>query len=185
MRYRTVSEGNLSVTEGGFGSMSVGVYADGETVCRRVGTGNQTTCVTGPAMRAGRFSNQVEHYLAAYLASNQSGLSRSVVNQTAVYTVTATEQPIRLKGTISNYTATAVVRQDGLVRSLNVSYTRHRDGTRRRVQLTVTYEAIDGVELHPPQWYSAARNATVVRRGRPGCQNEFRYPTASSSGSGH
>lgn len=171
MRFRTQSGGNISITEGGFGSLSVGVYADGQEVYRRVPRGNGSVFLTGPAMRSGRFSNQVQRNVIVYLGTNQTNVSVRT-NQTSEtdsatrtevteYVVTATGSPNVTSEPIRNYTAVAVVRSDGFVRSLNVSYNRMQNGRVEHVTFGLVYTQVGGVEIRTPEWYDRARNATA------------------------
>lgn len=163
MRFRTESGGNISITEGGFGSISVGVYADGSEVYRRVQQGNRSVFLTGPMMRADRFSNRVERYVSLYLATGETTVSRTIDGGNVSYVVTARGSPTRIEGPVANYTAVAVVRPDGFVRSLNVSYDRISNGTEEHehVRFRLVYRRVGGVEVAQPSWYPAARNATI------------------------
>lgn len=163
MRYRTESGGNLSVSEGEFGSMPSEVYADGSVVYRRVRGTNGTVYLTGPTMRAGRFSNQAEWYLSRYLATDGGDVSRATVPGGTRYVVAATGTPTYLTGNVTNYTAVAVVESGGFVRSLNVSYTLTVGETTQRVEFVLVYRERGDVEVTPPSWYAEARNATGVR----------------------
>jgi hypothetical protein len=162
MEFRTESGGNLSLSAGGFGSMSVEVYADGDDVYRRVQRGNESVYLTGPTMRAGRFSNQAERYVSSYLATDEGDLSRSVSSGRASYIVAATGTPTRLSGNVTDYTAVAFVDSSGFVRSLRVSYEFTAGGTTRRVEFGFNYRRVGTANVTPPAWYPEARNATDV-----------------------
>lgn len=159
MRFRTQSGGNVSISEGGFGSLSVGVYGDGRKVYRRVQRGNESVFLTGPTMRSGRFSNQVQRHVIVYLSTNETSLWERPGQ--GEYAVRATGTPTLLSGPVENYSAVAVVQSDGFVRSLNVSYDRTRDGEVERVRFGFAYEEVGGVAVRPPSWYDRARNATA------------------------
>lgn len=159
LRFRTQSGGNISVAEGGFGSLSVGVYADGREVYRRVQRGNESVFLTGPAMRSGRFSNQVQRFVVVYLNTNQTRVTERDDGPGVV--VEAVGSPALVSETVRNYTAVAVVRPDGFVRSLNVSYDRVRGTEVDRVRFGFVYTEVGDVEVQAPAWYSRARNTTA------------------------
>lgn len=158
-RFRTESGGNLSVSEGGFGSIPVEVYADGNEVYRRVGAGNDSVYLTGPSIRADRFRNRAQWFTSVYLSTDESDLSRTVVSGETLYYIAATGNPSQFDDTV-NYTAVAVIKPDGFVRSLDVSYERINNGTKRRVEFQLRYEERGGVKVSQPAWYPDARNAT-------------------------
>jgi hypothetical protein len=155
LRFRTESDGNLPMSEGGFGSVHAEVYADGSDVYRQVRRGNESVYLTGPMVRSDRFQNQAEWFITVYLSASESDVSRGPNG----YVVTASGTPERLDG-VSNYSAVAAVDSEGFVRSLNVSYDQPDDGATRRVNLVFEYSDVGDVTVTPPPWYPTARNAT-------------------------
>jgi hypothetical protein len=66
---------------------------------------------------------------------------------------------------VSNYTVTATVTPEGLVTSLNASYTVVRNGTRFRASYQVRYGRLDSTTVTPPEWYE--RQVSSQEAGTP------------------
>ncbi len=167
LRFRTESDGNLPLSEGGFGSVHAEVFADGTDVYRRVHGEDRSVYLTGPRLRADRFQNQGAWFVSVYLATAESAVSQSSRSAQRTYLVTGRGTPEQLDGDISNYTATAVVDSDGLVRSLNVSYDRTTNGTTQLVSLAFEYRDVGNTTVTAPSWYPEARTVTGAANESP------------------
>lgn len=167
LRFRTESDGNLPLSEGGFGSVHAEVFADGTDVYRRVHGEDRSVYLTGPRLRADRFQNQGAWFVSVYLATAESAVSQSSRSAQRTYLVTGRGTPEQLDGNVSNYTATAVVDADGLVRSLNVSYDRTTNGTTQLVSLAFEYRDVGNTTVTAPSWYPEARTVTGAANESP------------------
>ena len=123
--------------------------------------------LTGPRLRADRFQNQGAWFVSVYLATAESAVSQSSRSAQRTYLVTGRGTPEQLDGNISNYTATAVVDSDGLVRSLNVSYDRTTNGTTQLVSLAFEYRDVGNTTVTAPSWYPEARTVTGAANESP------------------
>jgi hypothetical protein len=99
-----------------------------------------------------------------YLSLESARVTRLDHGEQRHYEVVGTRSRLPREGTITDYRARAVVRADGLVRRLNVTYTvdDERTGRRRTVQYGFSYrrvgEASVGVER--PDWVDTAERRT-------------------------
>ena len=102
-----------------------------------------------------------------YLTLDHATVSRYDVAGSNVqhYLVTGSRSRLPRYGNVSNYSTRAVIRNDGFVRSLNVSF----DATLREVsvsvQYTFTYREVGTATVTPPEW---AEEATAKYSGQNG-----------------
>lgn len=152
-------------------------YADGETTYRRVAGTPSVTYRRGPLPGAagGAFTALGEAYVARFLATTESRIEVIERPNQTRYRVTATGSPLRIGWPVANYTAVAVVSEDGLVHRLAVEYTRleptgtHPDGSSvpdryagldDEVRFELVYRDLDETSAPSPPWYDEARQAT-------------------------
>lgn len=91
-----------------------------------------------------------------YLNTTESTVTR-LAGSPERYRVVATGRPRALNHETRGYRAVAVVRPDGFVRSLEVTYDHPRTGT--TVRVSVRYEQ-SVASVAPPEWYETARERT-------------------------
>jgi hypothetical protein len=133
-------------------------YADGESVFRRADTREGPVSDRFPIRSAGDGGPHVDRArraLLRYLDTTATRVDRPSWDP-SVYRVVATGRPLSIDGAVSNYTATAIVAEDGFVSMLAVEYTRLEGDETRTVRFRLEYAAVDGTEVRPPGWYDQA-----------------------------
>jgi hypothetical protein len=148
--------------------VDVSIYADGSSKYRKQVDPTETSYreyaidTTGDASG---FAREVRSYFETFLKGNRSivdcaGTLES--GECVAYRIVITGAPQTFPDADS-YRAVAVVQDDGLISSLEVSYTlpdRDGDGHREPVYVSVEYEALGETSVSTPDWVSAAKNET-------------------------
>lgn len=144
-------------------------YADGDAVYRRTENGTDPVYERRPlhATEAGPdpHADRAGRYLRRYLATTEVRIDRPSWDP-SMYRIAATGRPTALDGTVSNYTATALVDRDGFVSTLSVEYTLDEGASERTVRFRFEYAAVDDTRVRPPGWYDDARAATGTNATR-------------------
>jgi len=94
-----------------------------------------------------------------HLSPESARVSRLDVGQQRHYEVVGTRSRLPREGTVSDYRVRAVVRADGLVRNLNVSYTVERERAPRRVRVRYEfgYRRVGNATVERPDWVDTAQ----------------------------
>jgi len=97
-----------------------------------------------------------------YLSLESARVTRLDGGERPHYEVVGTRSRLPREGPVSDYRARAVVRADGFVRQLNVSYTVERDrpDRRLRVRYTFSYRRVGETTVERPDWVATARRRT-------------------------
>lgn len=74
------------------------------------------------------------------------------------YEVTSSAPSVSLQPTVENYSARAVIRSDGFVRSLTVSYERQISGRTVDVRYSFRYADVGTATVEPPDWLAEAKS---------------------------
>jgi hypothetical protein len=119
---------------------------------RRYDRRNLSTTRGGPAELVG----WARALFPRYLNKTASTVAR-LAGSPERYRVVATGRPRALDHETRGYRAVAIIRPNGFVRSLNVTYEHPRSGTTIRV--SVRYER-SVASVVPPEWYETARERT-------------------------
>lgn len=90
-------------------------------------------------------------------------VTRVTVDGRPYYRVTGTRDTLLRYGTVEDYRATAIVRPDGFVRSLDVFFVAYRGSGRTEVSYGFTYTGVGTATLDRPAWVATARNETAQR----------------------
>lgn len=155
----------------------LGVYADGETKFRRFVRPNGSVAyrrypveTTGGADDA--YADRASLHVFRYLSTDQSTadcISSVESGGCTEYRVVATGDLALVSRNVSNYRAVATVEASGLVTSLRVRYTVQVEAggnvTAAFVRFHFDYREFDSVDVDPPGWLDAAKNATGRRNG--------------------
>lgn len=91
-----------------------------------------------------------------YLNVENETVERIDVGEGRHYVVVGTRSTLPEYGPVDEYRARAIVREDGFVRSLDVRYTRSRDGDPVRAHYSFTYRQVGNATVEPPDWESEA-----------------------------
>lgn len=121
---------------------------------------------------ASRFADLAAGPIERYLAVESATVSRIDVRgsdrqhylvngtnttQRALGGFAGTNRTLRAHAGVQNYTARAVVREDGFVRSLEVTYDVHTEDRDISVRYSFSYRKVGSATVTPPEWASAAR----------------------------
>ena len=144
----------------------VGIFTAGDTKYRRqvdpTGTAYQRyfTDATGDASG---YASDIKRYLLTFLDAEETSVScaQTVASgRCESYLVTATGAPDALPNGTESFRATALVRQDGVVREFRATYTLpDGEGGRERVAFRFIYD-FSPVDVAAPDWVPEARNET-------------------------
>ena len=88
----------------------------------------------------------------SYLPTGNATVAETRVDGTRYYEVRLDRETHPRLDNLRNYTARAVVRSDGLVRSLEVSYVRSSGGQRVNVTHVTTFGGFGTTTVDPPDW---------------------------------
>lgn len=108
----------------------------------------------------GRFARLAADPLLEYLVLRDVTVSRVSTENRTYYRVVGTRDTLLRYGDVENFRATALVRADGFVRQLNVSFATERADRRVDVRYNFTYDEIGTASLDRPAWVATARNET-------------------------
>lgn len=133
-------------------------YADGDVVYRTWRTDD------GRAFRKNASANESREYaeLAAveirrYLNLEDQRVKRAQVDGGRYYEVVGNRSMLPRFGPLDSYRARAIVRADGFVRSLDVSFSAGRDNERIDVHYNFTYRQVGDATVSEPDWVDEAR----------------------------
>lgn len=115
--------------------------------------------VRRPAGADGRFVTRSMGYVSRYLSGTGGTVTPVEAAGLTVYRVTVRTPPADFAGTVSNYTATAIVTREGFVVALDVSYIRHGGSGPTAVAFQFAYSPYSRT-ADPTPWYEAMRAAT-------------------------
>ncbi|MFB6302911.1 MAG: hypothetical protein ABEH78_08650 [Haloferacaceae archaeon] len=164
----------------------LGVYADGETRFRRIGTPKGTGYVALPTNataasafpyvssvefdRAGvdalagttprAFPHVASSLITRYLDTSESTVDPVTIDGDVRYHVIATGKPARLNDSVIGYRADAWVTPNGRVTSMTVRYTLRRNGWPRYVRFSFAYTDYRTARVEPPPWYGEGKNGS-------------------------
>lgn len=148
--------------------VDVSIYADGRSKYRKQVDPTETSYreyaidTTGDASG---FAKEVRSYFEAFLRGDRSIVDCAGTLESGeclAYRIVISGAPSRLPDADS-YRAVAVVQDNGIITSLEVSYTlpdRDGDGSREPVYFTVEYDALGETTVSTPDWLSTAKNET-------------------------
>jgi len=134
-------------------------YADGTTAYQKWRSQSRNRIIyqhddTPTANRS--FAGFAAEPIRTYLALDEATVSRVDRGERQYYRIVGTAASVSGYESVDTYRASAVVRADGFVRSLNVTYT---TATIRR-QYSFTYRTVDDLALERPEWVDTAANRT-------------------------
>jgi hypothetical protein len=92
-----------------------------------------------------------------YLSLESARVSRLDVGERPHYEVVGTRSRLPRYGAVADYRVRAVVRSDGLVRRLNVTYTVERGNRRLDVRYGFSYRGVGTTTVERPDWVETAR----------------------------
>lgn len=92
-----------------------------------------------------------------HLPFENSTVSRVDVGDRQHYVVRGTRSSVIEHGDVQNYTGRAVIRADGLVRSIDVRFRTMTPGGPARINYTSRYDELGNASVSPPPWLPAAR----------------------------
>lgn len=148
-------------------SLTVRIYADGETKFRQARLGTETSYQRYPIETTGDasgFASDVREYLLQFLAGDDSTVECVATlagnGDCFAYRVVVTGAPAAVHDDASDYRAVAIVQDDGVVASLDVRYTVPVDGERVPVRFQLAYDDIGETTVTPPTWLPTAKNET-------------------------
>lgn len=143
----------------------ISVYADGDweyVRTRTVEPGATEPAAEDDAYRAARLGtflsptdSPTTTRIARYLDSNETRVTVATQRTHTTYVVVATEPPDSLPDTVESYRARAVVRPDGVVTRLTVTY--ERSDADRPVRYEQRVTRIGSTTAEPPEWLDEAR----------------------------
>ncbi|AUX07844.1 hypothetical protein AArcSl_0189 [Halalkaliarchaeum desulfuricum] len=171
IRYRGATSATLA-NEDELHERGTDVFADGDREYIRIhekeiengvdDSGNETT---GPGeytyrdFQVGTFLSPTDTPSATriprYLDSNATRVEVATERTETRYVVFATEPPASLPDTVESYRARAIVRPDGVVLRLEVTY--ERSDVDRSVRYTQRVSKLDRTTVSPPAWVESAR----------------------------
>lgn len=108
-----------------------------------------------------RFAGFATDPIRRYLSLDSTTVSRVGDADPQHYEVAGTQSNVSEYGPVTEYRARAVVRADGFVKRLNVSYTVEQSDMQVAVEYTFTYRRIGTATVERPAWVAAARNRTA------------------------
>lgn len=101
-----------------------------------------------------RIGQRARSSIVQYLSVENATVAVTVVDGSRHYEITADDYSLPSGWVVQNYTVTAVVSPDGLVRSLNASYERTRGRERQWISYSFRYSAIGNTTVEEPAWVS-------------------------------
>lgn len=137
-------------------------YADGEYLYR--------SWVASDGGRVFRRSPNPDQRRTNYAAINTGDIRQYLTVESATvtrhdvptsdaqhYQVTGTRSSLPTIASVGNYTARAVIREDGFIRSLNVTYEAVDNGRDIEARYSVVYRDVGNATVTPPGWLAEAR----------------------------
>lgn len=97
--------------------------------------------------------------ISEYLSLENATVTRYYVANSDYqhYQVTGSREALPTYSAVDNYTATAVIREDGFVRSLNVTFEAENNGREIDAHYTFAYSEVGAATVTPPDWVEEAR----------------------------
>jgi hypothetical protein len=160
-RYYIAWQTNFGVSDTATSNTSYARFADGTSEYRRVIRDGEVSyrLTRLPDVRNGSetIRGVTDIVLFRYLNTTQRRVETIRNDIEPRYKLVATGVPARLDHAVQDYRAIAIVRPDGFVTDLRVSYV--HPGTQAPVQITAEYESRCRID-DPPEWYDEARTTT-------------------------
>lgn len=94
-----------------------------------------------------------------YLDLETARVYRNDVGNRTHFTVVGSKDAVRPYGSVENYTARAIVRDDGLVRELRVQFNISTNGVHRHVEYESSFSDVGTADVPEPDWLDRARAA--------------------------
>lgn len=111
--------------------------------------------------RGGQYVELMTDSVRRYVDLDNATVTRADAGDRPHFRVVGTRDELPQFGEISNYSTRAVIREDGVIRSLNVSYDYvTSSGVAVTVQYEYALESIGTATVEEPQWLETARNRT-------------------------
>ena len=158
----------------GFTGVSAALYADGTTATRWTETGDnvRTARIDVAPEQTWAFTPDV---LDRYLAGVDVEVRRVSVDGQRLYRlyVPPGDPPTTLNrsagptSVVWNYTATAYVTREGLVRTLAVGYDQRSATQNHRVTIRMDYSDVGATTVEPPDWAEGDATATTAASATP------------------
>jgi len=95
-----------------------------------------------------------------YLGLENETVTRYDVGERSHYVVRGTRSSVGRYGAVENFSTRVVVREDGLIRRLDVSFVADDDGEPVAVEYTARYSRLGNATVTPPEWLPTARERT-------------------------
>lgn len=105
--------------------------------------------------------------IVGYLDLDSSTVTHVDVGQRPHYLINGTKSTVKPYGTVEDYRARALVREDGLVRRIEVRFNATFDRERHRVTYSAEYTDVGSATVAEPGWLPLARNAAETERDAP------------------
>ena len=112
--------------------------------------------------RGSPFTRITTAYLTNHMDASRSELSRVIYRGREVYLASASGEPHRITGNVTDYRANAVLYPDGLVVDFEATYNITTNGSTRHVSVRFTYDAIDETTVTRPEWVDNVNGTTPV-----------------------
>lgn len=138
-------------------------YADGHHLYRSWlasnGDGRTFRRNADPSRQRADYATLTQGQIRQYLTLENATVARVDVptSDREHFRVTGTRTSLPTIDAIENYTARAVIREDGFVRSLDVTYDARDNGRDVAARYNVTYGDVGTATVTPPAWADAAR----------------------------
>jgi hypothetical protein len=160
-RYSIGWRTNFGVSDTSTSNTSYARFADGSSEYRRIVRDGEVSyrLTRLPDVRNGSetIRSVTDIVLFRYLNTTQRRVDTIRNDIEPRYRLVATGEPARLDHAVQDYRAIAIVRPDGFVTDIRVSYV--HPGTQAPVQITAEYEPQCEID-DPPEWYDEARTTT-------------------------
>lgn len=114
----------------------------------------------GEANASREYANLATGPILRYLNVENETVTPIDVGERQYYEVEGTQSVVAGYGNVTNYTARAVIREDGFVRSLEATFEAERAGEVIVVRYNYTYTEIGTATVTEPDWVDEARDVT-------------------------
>ncbi|PSP93320.1 hypothetical protein BRC91_10250 [Halobacteriales archaeon QS_4_62_28] len=99
-----------------------------------------------------RVGRKMATQIAEYLAVENATVTPVLLNGKRLYRITASEYALETAWSVEEYSVTAIVTTEGLVRRIDASYTISRDDTRVVVDYRFEYTPVESMTVERPDW---------------------------------
>lgn len=128
-------------------------YRDGSVEYRKWSNDDGLTVeLTEPTNGSEKYALVATSDIRRFLDIEDETVSRIDVDGGEYYEVVGTRTSLRRFGPIDSYRARAVIRADGFVRTLDVTFTETRDDERIEAHYNFTYRDVGNAEVTEPEW---------------------------------